>query len=228
MANKATEPIHHHPCANIALRHFGVSVINGKNMLHSVRVLRLLLAASLLVLPTGTSNAGTEKTGTNPVHRPVLKNHTARADGYFVEFLARPSEFFGHAYVRLGTNSAKRETTTAIAGLYPDPKRAKTVFAAPGTVGYTAPDQSVRPTARYRLAVSKQTYDKTKSYLAGLPKTKKRYDLFEENCNHFADDVAGRLGLKVPGDPNDLPDNNVRTMKSLNDGRARASWRSKR
>lgn len=172
--------------------------------------------------------AGAGKTGSERVHAPVLKSRAAaRADAYFVEFVARPSEFFGHAFVRLGSTGRKGDTSTVIAGLYPDPKRAKSVFNDAGIVGYTAPDLHERASARYRVAVSKQTYDQSKRYLADLPKTRRRYDLFGENCNHLVADIADKLGLKVVGEPNDLPDNNVRAMQSLNEGRARASWRGK-
>lgn len=191
------------------------------------RYLLALLTAGLYLLSPAASFAGHTKTGTYPVHPPVLKTRTAKADTYFIEFLARPTENFGHAYVRLGSAKGKRETATAIAGLYPDPKRAKSVFDAPGATGYTAPDLTERPTARYRVAVSRRTHDKAKRYMASLRQTHTRYDLFTENCNHVTADLADRLGLKTAGEPNDLPGNNVNAMKTLNGGRGRASWRSK-
>lgn len=127
--------------------------------------------------------------------------------------------------VRFHDSKGVDGTVGPLAGLYPDPKRTKSVFGVARVVGYTKPDVLECPSAQYRVVVGKRAYEKTKSYLASLPQARKRYDLFAWNCNHLVYDVAGKLGHQVPGEPNDSPDNNVRGIKSLNGGRDRASWR---
>ena len=144
--------------------------------------------------------------------------------GYYVDFLARPTQYFGHSYIQIGSvDRDGRGHPAATVGFYP--KTVKTVFNAPGFVGATARDLKAKPSVRYRVAVSERTYRKTAAMFGALPRAWRRYDLVGRNCNHMVGHVAGRLGLAVPGEPSDLPESYVRAMQAANGGRSRASWR---
>jgi hypothetical protein len=146
-----------------------------------------------------------------------------RDTGYYVEFRARPSQAFGHSYVQVGRDDGTgRSRPTLTAGLYP--KSSKAVFDTVGKVTRTAPDLRSQPTVAYKVAVSRETYRTTGAYLARTANNQ-RYDLIGENCNHLVGRVAAKLGLADPGDHADLPENYVRSLRSRNGGRERASWR---
>lgn len=102
------------------------------------------------------------------------------------------------------------------------------MFDTPGIVTATALDIKSEPSVGYRLAVSPQTYVKAASYIARLPQTWTRYDLAGHNCNHMLGAIATGLGLVVPTDYDDLPENYVRSLKSQNGDRERASWKNNR
>ena len=147
-----------------------------------------------------------------------------RDSGYYVDFRARPTQAFGHSYVEVGQAGRDgRSRPSVTAGLYP--KSPSAVFGARGTVTRTSADLKTTPTVSYRLAVSRETYRQAEAYLARMPKGQ-RYDLIGENCNHLVGRVASKLGLSDPGDHADLPENYVRSLRSQNGGRARASWRN--
>jgi len=151
-------------------------------------------------------------------------HYAAKTMGYYVDFLARPTQYFGHSYVQIGTIDHKgRSHPAATAGFYP--KSVKSVFGAPGFVTATSADLGSKHSVRYRLAVSRRTFKKTSALIGQLTHTWDRYDLVGHNCNHLIGSVAGHIGLAVPGEYADLPENYVRAMASSNGGRIRASWR---
>lgn len=176
------------------------------------RQLMLVVSVSFGVLP-GLVAAGPAWARSRPAH--------SKSGTYSIEFLARPSAYFGHSYVRLSPHDGRSKPSTI--GFYP--KNVKAVFNAPGTAGATRADLRSKPTVIYRVDVTRDTYRKAQRYVAGMPRKWTVYDLTSRNCNHLAGDVARHLGLAVPGDYADLPENYVRSLQSLNGGRTRASWR---
>lgn len=181
---------------------------------------QMILATAILAFSGDVSLAA------RTVHRSAVKaqgSHAA-ASGYYVEFLARPSQYFGHSYVQVGRiDRAATARTTATVGFYP--KSVKSVFDAPGTVTATPSDLRATPSVRYRVAVSERTFRKTVALVNKLPDTWQRYDLVGRNCNHLVGRIARQIGLGDPGGYADLPENYVRSMRAANGGRTRASWR---
>jgi hypothetical protein len=153
----------------------------------------------------------------------------AKSSTHFVEFLARPSQYFGHSYVQIGTIGANgKARANRTVGFYPAGNYTKDVFGVRGSVTATAPDLRSVSTARYRLAVSRATYVQAVAYVDRLPQTWRRYDLLDRNCNHMVGAIAQGVGLNAPGDHLDTPENYVRALKAQNGGRERASWRAGR
>lgn len=180
----------------------------------------LLLAIALLVVGVAPAHAARTWSAQHSHSKPRL---TVQPN-YYVEFLARPSQYFGHSYVRIGSISPSGAShPAATAGFYP--KQPKTVFNAPGIITATRTDVRAKPSARYRLAVSERTFHKVSKLLAALPKTWTRYDLVGHNCNHLIALVARQIGLSTPTDYADLPINYVHALQAGNTGRTRASWR---
>jgi len=152
--------------------------------------------------------------------------HRAAGAGrdYYIEFLARPSQYFGHSYVRLGRIDGSGKAHAGVtAGYYP--VNADAAFGGPSLVTATRDDLHAKPSVRYRVAVSGRTYRKTSAMIARLPLTWRRYDLVSRNCNHLVGAIAGKIGLSVPGDYADVPESYVRALHAANAGRERASWR---
>ena len=148
------------------------------------------------------------------------------APHYFVEFLARPSQAFGHSFVRLGViDEQSRERTTKIAGFYPVDKTGQNVFNAPGIVTSRPADKASQSTAKYRVLVSENSYLSAMKEAQKIKKTWVRYDLVGHNCNHLVGAIARNLGLAAPSDYADLPENYVHALQARNAGRERASWK---
>jgi hypothetical protein len=164
----------------------------------------------------------------NAQARPRLEPAAmAQTPAYLIEFAARPTQAFGHSYVRLvSVGRDGREHVDETAGFYP--ASAKQVFDTRGIVTATKADLTSRPSVSYRVAVSAKTYAAASSYVRRLSQTWKRYDLTGQNCNHMIGDVARTVGLTSPGDYDDLPENYVRSLRAQNGGRERASWRGSR
>lgn len=189
-------------------------------------VIVLCLACAGLPFGSAALAGSNTLTGRHPVHPPAAYPPSSGDSGYYVEFRARPTGYFGHSYVqvgRLGKDGHRLPATTA--GLYPDPKRAHSIFDAPGAIGYTDPDIRSQPSIKYRLSVSKQTYRQAEAFIVQMSRTPQRYDLIGHNCNHLTGHVARRLGLTDPGEHADTPANYVRALEQQNGGRSRASWR---
>jgi len=188
--------------------------------MHWHRILRIAAVAGLLACSTVFTATA------RPTH--ISPHHAARqslaATGYYVDFLARPSQYVGHSYIQTGTIDLRGTAhTVATAGFYP--KSAKAYFDAPGIVMATPADLRSSPSVRYRVAVSERTFRKTTNLLHQLPATWTHYDLFGRNCNHMVARVARQIGLDAPGDFTDLPENYVRKLQAMNGGRTRASRR---
>jgi hypothetical protein len=160
------------------------------------------------------------------VHASSRSAMTEVSKHYFVEFLARPTQAFGHSFVRFGvTDKAGHDSTTSTLGFYPVDKTGNAVFDTPGVISHRKRDLASQSTVKYRLLVSKSSYLKTLRTTQLMEKSWVRYDLIGHNCNHLVGQIARVLGLNDPGEYADTPENYVRALKGQNGGRERATWR---
>jgi hypothetical protein len=67
-----------------------------------------------------------------------------------------------------------------------------------GLVGVTRSDLIQRPNARFRIALSRQTYLRVVSEIRDDGKAWTHYELLAHNCNSFVAEIAGLVGLRPP------------------------------
>jgi hypothetical protein len=192
-----------------------------------LRPLGRLLAISITVCSIGNpASARTQLDASRHKEASARREATNEPAGpYFVEFMARPTEAFGHSFVSLGmVGKFHQDKTTKTLGFYPVDKTGTAVFNSPGVITNRKLDRASQSTVKYRVLVSKTSYLKAMRATQLMKKSWVRYDLISHNCNHMIGQTARGLGLKDPGDYADTPENYVRALKAQNGGRERGSW----
>jgi hypothetical protein len=194
------------------------------------RPAKLAIAVILaLVTGLGISAANAQRSTTilrtgNPTPSVV----TTGSGDYYIEFRARYAWDYGHTYLvhgRVGVAPTKAD----VAGLSPvgDDSTAWVIghyVPVPAETGWTDGDlENKYVTARYRVLMSKEEYDRVLDYIKGLQGRSHVWSAELYNCNAFVGEVANFMGLKVPASSLIYPKVFVTHLRLLNTGHADAA-----
>ena len=186
-------------------------------MAHFAPILSVMTAVLLSCQAVPTASAEYE-----PTYAPRMLAISAAATAFYIEFRAREEAGgYGHSYVTLGeieTSGAARQTV--VAGFLPDgadsDRWSKVGVPVAGAVGITRSDIAGRHHARFRVPISRAQYVRAVRKIHHLRRTWRTYELLLRNCNSFASEIAGAVGLRTPGVTAQFPVRYVTELRSLN------------
>jgi hypothetical protein len=186
-------------------------------MAHFAPILSVIAAVLLSCWAVPTASAHYER-----IYPPRMLAPSATATAFYIEFRAREEAGgHGHSYVTLGeidTSGAARQTI--VAGFLPDgadsDRWGKVGVPVAGTVGITRSDIAGRHHARFRVAISRAQYFGVVRKIQHLRRTWRMYELLLRNCNSFAGQIAGAVGLRAPMVAAQYPVRYVTELRSLN------------
>jgi hypothetical protein len=170
---------------------------------------------------------------TNPpqITRPASNKTAIVTTGtgqYYFEFRSRQAWDYGHTFVvfgRVGETPSKKN----VAGLSPkgdDPSMwvMGHYVPVPSDTGWTDGDlEDKYITARYRVLVSKEQYDRTVAFIRNLQSKSTTWSVQLYNCNAFVADIANFMGLKVPSSTWIYPKVFVNNIRKINTGHPEAA-----
>src|SRR5690349_22813146 len=179
----------------------------NRNLINRCSPTRLLSPLALIVLTgLGLSVTSAQTSPQSQIVRPATTSRAAATSGsgqYYFEFRSRQAWDYGHTFVvfgRVGEPPSKNN----VAGLSPrgdDPQMwlMGHYVPVPSDTGWTDGDLEDRYiTARYRVLVSKEQYDRTVAYIRQLQAKSTTWSEELYNCNALIADIAKFMGLKVP------------------------------
>ncbi len=174
--------------------------------------------------PPGTGMAATSRTRLILMGIAALMAAAAIApacatERYVIEFRARSGGIFGHAYIAYGrVDASGRLLRPHYTGFYPSGVLEDTpllaVLATPSLIK-SKPRDIWRSDLVYRREISPARYAALPAEVRELRRDRPLWHLTFYNCNSFVADVAGWMGLHVPGTLQ-LPKNFVRELYVLN------------
>ncbi len=153
---------------------------------------------------------------------------TSGSGQYYFEFRSRQAWDYGHTFVvfgRVGEPPSKNN----VAGLSPkgdDPQMwlMGHYVPVPSDTGWTDGDlEDKYITARYRVLVSKEQYDRTVAYIRQLQAKSTTWSVELYNCNAFVADIAKFMGLEAPSSTWIYPKVFVTNMRKINSGHPEAA-----
>src|SRR3984885_14844059 len=149
---------------------------------------------------------------------------TSGSGAYYIEFRSRYAWDYGHTYVVHG-RVGEAPTHASVAGLSPvgDDATAWVIghyVPVPAETGWTDGDlEDKYVTARYRVLMSKDQYDRMMAYVRDLQGRSHTWSAELYNCNAFVADIAHQMGLKAPASTLIYPKifiNHLRMMNTSN------------
>jgi hypothetical protein len=192
----------------------------------------LIMPLAMIALTgLGLSVASAQTSSQSPTIRPASRSAATATSGsgqYYFEFRSRQAWDYGHTFVvfgRVGEPPSKNN----VAGLSPkgdDPKMwlMGHYVPVPSDTGWTDGDLEDRYiTARYRVLVSKEQYDRTVAYIRNLQAKSTTWSVELYNCNAFVADIANFMGLKAPSSSWIYPKVFVTNMRKINTGHPEAA-----
>jgi len=153
---------------------------------------------------------------------------TSGSGQYYFEFRSRHAWDYGHTFVVFG-RVGEAPTKNNVAGLSPkgdDPSMwvMGHYVPVPSDTGWTDGDlEDKYITARYRVLVSKEQYDRTVAYIRQLQAKSTTWSVEMYNCNAFVADIAKFMGLKAPASTWIYPKVFVTNMRKINTGHPEAA-----
>jgi hypothetical protein len=196
-----------------------------------LRTLLLSLSALTIVAAFGRTAADAQ---TNPPPNIVRAgaNRTAVVTSgsgqYYIEFRSRYAWDYGHTFVVFG-RVGEAPSRNNVAGLSPkgdDPSMwvMGHYVPVPSDTGWTDGDlEDKYISARYRVLLSKEQYDRTVAFIRDLQSKSHTWSAELYNCNAFVADIAKFMGLKVPGSTLIYPKVFVGNMRKINTGHPEAA-----
>lgn len=156
------------------------------------------VAISLIVSPLHSALAG----GQPQIYARV---ESVAPGSYFIDFRARPSSYIGHTFIVYGRVDADgRVAELHYAGLIPEGEAWEGLFVPiEASVRQYKDDTKYLPTAIYRIQLSPAEYQRVARRVRLLQANEHLWHVIFQNCNSFAIDIAGVLGLGRP--PSLLP-----------------------
>jgi hypothetical protein len=158
--------------------------------------------------------------------RPAVA--TSGSGQYYFEFRSRQAWDYGHTFVVFG-RVGEAPSKNNVAGLSPkgdDPSMwvMGHYVPVPSDTGWTDGDlEDKYITARYRVLVSKEQYDRTVAYIRQLQAKSTTWSVEMYNCNAFVADIAKFMGLKAPSSTWIYPKVFVSNMRKINTGHPEAA-----
>jgi hypothetical protein len=197
----------------------------------------LWLAAAVALI--GLSGLGLPAAHAQPVAptqngpKPVVRYaqaalYTSGSGPYYIEFRSRYAWDYGHTYLVHG-KVGQAPTHDSVAGLSPvgDDATAWVIghyVPVPAETGWTDGDlEDKYVTARYRVLMSKEQYDRTLAYIQKLQASSHMWSAELYNCNAFVGDVAKYMGLQVPASSLIYPRIFVTHLRLINTGHPEAA-----
>jgi hypothetical protein len=188
------------------------------------------LATECRARPDRRSSPGQQK---QEIVRPANAKTAVYSSGsgpYYIEFRSRFAWDYGHTYIVHG-QVGETPTRASVAGLSPvgDDATAWVVghyVPVPAETGWTDGDlEDKYVTARYRVLVSKEQYDRIMAHVRELQSRSKMWSAELYNCNAFVADIATFMGLKVPSSTLIYPKIFVNNLRKINTGHPEAADR---
>jgi hypothetical protein len=183
------------------------------------------LVASLALAGLGIGPANAQDS-----QKPVVRAANSKAPlvtsgsgPYYVEFRSRYAWDYGHTYMVFG-RVGEAPTKKSVAGLSPvgDDATAWVIghyVPVPAETGWTDGDlEDKYISARYRVLMSKDQYDRTVAYIKDLQSRSHTWSAELYNCNAFVAEVANFMGLKVPASTLIYPKVFVNHLRMVNTG----------
>src|SRR5262249_7890498 len=193
---------------------------------------RLLIPLAMIALTgLGLSVASAQTSSQSPTIRPANRSAATATSGsgqYYFEFRSRQAWDYGHTFVVFG-RVGEPPSRNNVAGLSPkgdDPQMwlMGHYVPVPSDTGWTDGDLEDRYiTARYRVLVSKEQYDRTVAYIRNLQAKSTTWSVELYNCNAFVADIANFMGLKAPSSSWIYPKVFVTNMRKINTGHPEAA-----
>jgi hypothetical protein len=162
--------------------------------------------------------------------RPVVRAANAQtavvttgSGAYYIEFRSRYAWDYGHTYIVHG-RVGEKPTKASVAGLSPvgDDATAWVIghyVPVPAETGWTDGDlEDKYITARYRVLMNKDQYDRVMTFVRGLQARSHIWSAELYNCNAFVADIAKFMGLKVPASTLIYPKVYVAHLRMVNTG----------
>jgi hypothetical protein len=152
---------------------------------------------------------------------------TSGSGPYYIEFRSRYAWDYGHTYIVHG-RVGETPTKASVAGLSPvgDDATAWVIghyVPVPAETGWTDGDlEDKYVSARYRVMMSKDEYDRNMTYIKDLQSRSHTWSAELYNCNAFVADVAKNMGLKVPSSTLIYPKVFVNHLRMVNTGHPEA------
>jgi hypothetical protein len=188
---------------------------------------RLLIPLAMIALTgLGSSVASTQSSAQSQNTRSVAA--TSGSGPYYFEFRSRQAWDYGHTFVVFG-RVGEAPSRNNVAGLSPkgdDPQMwlMGHYVPVPSDTGWTDGDlEDKYITARYRVLVSKEQYDRTVAYIRQLQAKSTTWSVELYNCNAFVADIANFMGLKAPSSTWIYPKVFVSNMRKINTGHPEAA-----
>jgi hypothetical protein len=188
---------------------------------------RLLIHLAMIALTgLGSSVASAQVSSQSQNTRSVAA--TSGSGPYYFEFRSRQAWDYGHTFVVFG-RVGEAPSRNNVAGLSPkgdDPQMwlMGHYVPVPSDTGWTDGDlEDKYITARYRVLVSKEQYDRTVAYIRQLQAKSTTWSVELYNCNAFVADIANFMGLKAPSSTWIYPKVFVSNMRKINTGHPEAA-----
>jgi len=170
----------------------------------ALALLALALLAGLGLCPASAQDAGAAAAHAAPKRLTAYTAMPTSGSGqYYVEFRSRYAWDYGHTFVVFG-RVGERPSRANVAGLSPvgdDPTSwvVGHYVPVPAETGWTDGDlEDKYISARYRVLISKEQYDRVVAYIRDLQSRSHIWSAELYNCNAFTGDIARFMGLKVP------------------------------
>ena len=191
-----------------------------------------LFALTALIGASAARAQDSAKPGAKPqIVRPASAQTgvvTSGSGQYYIEFRARYAWDYGHTYIVHG-RVGEAPNKNSVAGLSPvgDDATAWVIghyVPVPAETGWTDGDlEDKYVSARYRVLMSKDQYDRTVAHIKELQSRSHTWSAELYNCNAFVADIANFMGLKVPSSTLIYPKVFVNNLRKINTGHPEAA-----
>jgi hypothetical protein len=189
------------------------------------------LAGLTVLMGLGLPAANAQDSAKSQIVRPASAKTavvTSGAGQYYIEFRSRYAWDYGHTYIVHGRVGVA-PTKNSVAGLSPvgDDATAWVIghyVPVPAETGWTDGDlEDKYVSARYRVLMSKDEYDRVMTYVKELQARSHTWSAELYNCNAFVADIANHMGLKVPASTLIYPKVFVNNLRKINTGHPEAA-----
>jgi hypothetical protein len=218
-------------------------MVNAVNWLDTMIRSRTIALLALFIAPLGACNtvettsvtgsangsAGSFASLASPADPKATKNKSPeKAGGYYVEFRSRYAASYGHTFLIHGRLNAKGDigeiAPEMVAGLHP-----ATESPVPWMIGHVMPvisetgasdgdTEEKYVSARFRVNLSEPEYRKVAAFIEERQRNSPLWHAVLYNCNAWVGDVARFMGLEVPANTLQFPQEFITALRDMNPG----------